>query len=128
MSSLALRRKVEQMERRRTTRRLVEIAVAFRTASATIACEMTNISDNGAQLQMPDPPVEGVTGWLILDGAEIGARVVWSGETSCGIEFEQTIGEFTLKQMVGSNAQEAPTANASRIQAGRKRSGLVSRD
>lgn len=128
MSSLALRRKVAQMERRRSSRLLVEIPVSFRTVSGTRECQMANISDNGAQLEMADPPVEGMAGWLVLDGAEIYSRVIWSGETTCGIEFEKTLGDYTLKQMVGTQNQEAPTANTGRIQAGRKRSGLVSRD
>jgi len=128
MSSLALRRKVAQMERRRSSRLLVEIPVSFRTVTGERACQMANISDNGAQLEMADPPVEGMAGWLVLDGAEIYSRVIWSGETKCGIEFEKTLGDYTLKQMVGTQNQEAPTANTDRIQAGRKRSGLVSRD
>ena len=127
MSSLALRRKVAQMERRRSTRLVVEIPVAFKTVSGSRPCQMANISDHGAKLEMPDPPVEGVSGWLVLDGSEIYSKVIWSGDSACGIEFERTLGDYTLKQIVGAQNREAPTANAGRIQAGRKRSGLVSK-
>ena len=33
----------------------------------------------------------------------------------CGIEFERTLGDYTLKQIVGAQNREAPTANAGRI-------------
>ena len=127
MSSLAIRQKMAQKERRRSSRLMVEIPVGFRTVSGTRECQMANISDNGAKLELYDPPAEGVSGWLVLDGAEIYSRVVWSGETACGIEFERTLGDYTLRQIVGAKNSEAPTANTGRIQAGRKRSGLISR-
>ena len=127
MSSLALHRKVAQMERRRTSRPVVDIPVLFKTISGEQECQMANISDHGAKLEMPDPPVEGVCGFLVLDGEEIYCKVIWSGEGICGIEFEKTLGDYSLKQIVGAQNSEAPTANTGRIPAGRKRSGLVSR-
>lgn len=127
MSSLALRQKAMQMEQRRSSRLVVEIPVGFKTVSGIRECQMANISDHGAKLDLADPPREGVSGWLMLDGSEIYCTVIWSGDRSCGIEFERTLGDQTLMRIAGKQDRQGPAANFGRIQQGRKRSGLVCR-
>lgn len=128
MNNLAFRQNTDQIERRRAIRVTVEIPVGFKTVSGTRACHMANISDSGAKLELADPPAEGVSGWLILTDVEIYCRVIWSGDNACGVEFERSVGGSTLKQIIGPQERGGPVVNTGRIQAGRKRSGLVSRD
>ena len=128
MSSLASRQHAVQSDRRRSSRLVAEIPVGLRTVSGLRECRMANISDNGARLELSDPPAQGVSGWLVLEGTEIYCRIVWSSESACGIEFEHTLGDYTLKQITGTaSGPVGPTANTGKIPAGRKRSGLVSR-
>ncbi|WP_299193478.1 PilZ domain-containing protein [uncultured Erythrobacter sp.] len=128
MSSLAIRQQAVQSERRRSSRLVAEIPVGLRTVSGLRECRMANISDEGAKLELADPPAEGVSGWLVLDGTEIYCKIIWSNESACGIEFERSLGDYTLKQIVGTqDLPTGPAANRGNIQAGRKRSGLVSR-
>lgn len=128
MSSLAMRQHTVQMERRRSGRMLIEIPMSFKTVSGVRDCQMTNISDSGAMLEMANPPVRGVSGWLIMGAEEIYCTVVWTNETSCGIEFERALGSHTLDQIISDKVREiGPAANRSNIQMGRKRSSLVMR-
>ena len=125
MNDLAFRQDAEQIERRKSIRRVVDIPVSFKTVSGTRECYMANISDNGAQLEMQPPPIVGASGWLILDDTEIYCKVIWADQKRCGIEFERSLGQNTLIDIAGPNRRDRPMVNRSRIQAGRKRSGLV---
>jgi hypothetical protein len=128
MNNLAIRQNADQIERRRTIRVMVEIPVGFKTVSGVRECNVANISDNGARLEMLDPPAEGVSGWLILHDAEIYCRVIWADQRGCGVEFERNLGDYTLRQIASGQERDGPIVNKGRIQAGRKRSGLVSSD
>ena len=125
MTDLAIRQDADQIERRKAIRRVVEIPVGFKTVSGTRACHMANISDNGAQLEMENTPIVGASGWLVLDDTEIYCKVIWADDHRCGIEFERSLGQGTLKEITGPQERHRPIVNRSRIQAGRKRSGLV---
>ncbi|QUL38238.1 PilZ domain-containing protein [Erythrobacter sp. JK5] len=128
MSSLALRQQAAEIERRRSGRMLVDIPVGLRTVSGMRECEMTNISDAGAKLELEDPPPEGVSGWLVLGEDEIYCTVVWSSEGTCGVAFEFVLQPGMIAQIAGERAKEiGPAANTSNIRLGRKRSALVSR-
>lgn len=128
MSSLAIRQQVAQIERRRSGRLLIEIPVGFRTVSGLRDCNMANISDSGAMLEMERPPSTGVSGWLVMGEDEIYCTVVWTNEHSCGIEFERSIGPNTLNKIAGEQTRElGPAANRGNIQMGRKRASLVPR-
>lgn len=128
MSSLATRQQTVQIERRRTGRMLIEIPMSFKTVSGLRECQMTNISDTGAMLEMESPPSMGVSGWLVMGADEIYCTVIWAKEGSCGIEFERALASQTLDQIVSDKARETgPAANRSNIQMGRKRSSLVMR-
>lgn len=128
MSSLTKRQQTAQIERRRTGRMLIEVPMSFKTVSGVRECQMTNISDSGAMLEMESPPATGVSGWLVMGDDEIYCTVIWAKEASCGIEFERALGSHTLEQYVSDNTREAgPAANRSNIQMGRKRSSLVMR-
>ncbi len=128
MSSLAMRQQAAQIERRHSGRMLIEIPVGFKTVSGLRECQMANISDSGAMLEMERPPVKGVSGWLILGDDEIYSTVIWTNEKSCGIEFERALGSHTLNEIVSGKTREVgPAANRGNIQMGRKRSSLVMR-
>ena len=128
MSSLAARQQTAQIERRRTGRMLIEIPMSFKTVSGVRECQMTNISDTGAMLEMESPPSMGVSGWLMMGADEIYCTVIWTNEKSCGIEFERSLGSDTLNEIVGDKTRDVgPAANRGNIQMGRKRSSLVVR-
>ena len=128
MSSLASRQQVAQIERRRSGRLLIEIPVGFRTVSGLRECNMANISDSGAMLELSDPPALGVSGWLVMGDDEIYCTVIWANERSCGIEFEKSLGPNTLNLIAGGQTRElGPAANRGNIQMGRKRVSLVPR-
>lgn len=126
MSFLEARQKAAQMERRRTARFTIDIPVILRTISGDRHCHMANISDNGAKLETPEPPPQGVSGWLIMGKQEIYCTVIWANDSACGIEFERAIGEQTLVEIAGDQVKEAgPVAQAMNIPMGRKRSGRL---
>lgn len=130
MSSLAIRQQIAQSERRRSGRMLIAIPVALRTVSGLRECNMSNISDTGAKLEMEKPPVTGISGWLVMGEDEIYCTVVWSNEGTCGVEFERSLGPNRLKQVAGDQIEPqelGPAANRGNIQMGRKRSSLVVR-
>ena len=132
MSSLASSKQViqsakAQTERRRSSRLLVEIPVGFRTVSGLRECSLSNISDVGAMLEVEHPPAQGTSGWLVMGEDEVYCTVVWSSETTCGIEFERGLPTNQIDQIVGGAVRElGPAANRGNIQPGRKRSSLVS--
>lgn len=128
MSSLAMRQQTAQIDRRRTGRMLIEIPVGFKTVSGLRECQMANISDTGAMLELERPPLRGISGWLVIGEDELYCTVVWTNEKSCGIEFERALGSHTLNTIVSGKTREVgPAANRCNIQMGRKRSSLVVR-
>ncbi|MEE4199204.1 PilZ domain-containing protein [Erythrobacter sp.] len=127
MSFLAARNNGVCSDRRRSERFEVALPVIFRTTSGDRRCHLANISDHGAKLETDDPPAKGVSGMLILDHGEFYCTVSWSNGIACGIEFERSIGEAKLTDLVGEKARQGgPAANCSNIQMGRKRGSLVS--
>lgn len=128
MSLFEARMKAAQAERRRSARFTVDIPVILRTVSGDRPCQMSNISDNGAKLELPNPPRQGVSGWLIMGAQELYCTVMWSRERDCGVEFERSLPPASLIEIAGDQARAAgPVANAGNIQMGRKRSGLLVR-
>ena len=127
MSSLAIRKQILKAEKRRVPRFTVEIPVTLRTVGGNRECRMANISDLGAMLELPEPPAEGICAYLIFGDDEIYCRVLWSNETSCGVEFERALGERKLNEIAGDQIDKTgPVANFGNIQMGRKRGRLVS--
>ena len=126
MSFLEARQRLAQMERRRSARFTIDIPVVLRTISGDRTCRMSNISDNGARLDICPPPREGVTGWLVMGTQEIFCKIIWTNDTACGIEFERSLGEDTLVEIAGDQVRDTvPVANTGNIQMGRKRSGRL---
>jgi hypothetical protein len=126
MSSLASRQPAAHAERRRSSRLLVEIPVSLRTVSGVRECALSNISDQGAMLEIEAPPPIGISGWLLMGDEELYCTVIWSKVRTCGIAFENTLGAERIDRVVGDHARElGPAANRSNIRMGRKRSGLV---
>ena len=129
MSNLETRQRVANADRRRTARFVVEVPAFIQTVIGERPCRIANISDSGAMIETDDPPPAGIAARLVLGDGDIFCTVVWSNETGCGVEFEDSIGDHTLKQIATEEIKEAgPIANVGRIQAGRRRSGLVIRD
>lgn len=122
MSLYEARIQAAQRERRRTARFTIDIPASFRTVSGDRQCRMANISDNGAKLDTDNPPREGITGWLLFGELEIFCKVIWTNDSSCGVEFERAITERTLIDIAGEQAQpRGPVASTGNIQMGRKR-------
>jgi len=127
MSFLETRQRVVGADQRRSGRFVVAIPATFRSASGDRSCKIANISENGAKLETPTPPVKGVCGMLTLGLREVYCTVIWANETGCGVEFERALSEVDLAELAGEQiSRNGPVANAGRIQMGRKRSGLVS--
>lgn len=128
MSNLANRQQAAQIERRRSGRLLIEIPVGFRTVSGLRQCNMANISDTGAMLEMDRPPVVGISGWLVMGEEELYCTIVWTNERSCGVEFERALGSQALDKIAGKQTRESgPAANRGRIPMGRKRTPFIRR-
>ncbi|EAQ27584.1 malate synthase [Erythrobacter sp. NAP1] len=128
MNSLANNQQVVEIERRRTSRTLVDVPIGLRTVSGVRECRITNISDAGAKLELENPPPEGVTGWLVMGEDEVYCTIAWSSEGTCGVEFEFVLRPGMMTRLAGERAKEVgPAADRGNIQMGRKRSALVSR-
>ncbi|MEM7780639.1 MAG: PilZ domain-containing protein [Pseudomonadota bacterium] len=97
-----------QIERRSTTRMLVEIQVTLATDKDLHVCHMTNISDEGAMLETPSPPVSGTRARLVMGDDVVQCEVVWRRQQMCGVKFHQTLGTT----MLGSITRETGNAQA----------------
>lgn len=128
MNSLANNQQAVEIERRRTSRTLVDVPIGLRTVSGVRECRITNISDAGAKLELENPPPEGVTGWLVMGEDEVYCTIAWSSEGTCGVEFEFVLRPGMMARIAGERRKDVgPAADRGNIQMGRKRSALVSR-
>ena len=126
MSLLEMRRKIAQHDQRRSARFIIDIPVVLRTISGNRECRMANISDNGAKLELVDPPREGVSALLVMGAQEIYCTVIWVKDDACGVEFERSMSDDALYAIAGDQVNKAlPVANAGNIPMGRKRAGLI---
>jgi len=129
MSSLDYRQQVAQSDRRSNARFTTEIPIKLRTVLGNREGRISNISDRGAMIETASPPPERIAACLVLGDEEIFCTVVWSGETSCGVEFDRPLGDAMLNDIAGEEiVRRGPAANVGKIQPGRKRGRLVSRD
>lgn len=131
MSSLALRQQLAQSDRRRNARFSTEIPVVLQTVLGQGEGRISNISGEGAMVELTSPPPANIAACLVLADDELFCTVVWSEETACGVKFDRPIGEAKLAQIAGEELQQrerGPVANVGNIQPGRKRGRLVSGD
>ena len=135
-----------QIERRRATRLLIEIPVMLECAGIVHTCHMTNISDTGARLETPTPPVQNSPAFLVMGEERIACQIVWVRQQSCGIHFDHNLGQTRLDIITSASPTVTPEADplctpapstnhtpASQNAApfarfGRKRAGLIARE
>jgi hypothetical protein len=79
----------EMMVGRRSAPRLaVEFPARFQVGETVIAVLVSDISETGARLEMDAPPPRGAQGILLWEDVSCTCRVVWSGPSVFGVQFE----------------------------------------
>ena len=119
-----------QIERRRSTRMLIEIPVTLATASDLHKCHMTNISDAGAMLETPAPPNPGTPARLVMGDDVVQCQVVWARQQMCGIKFDHSLGADKLGSITSETGKAQSKAGGTapsngHSPYGRKRASLV---
>lgn len=59
-------------------------------------CLVLDLSQTGAQLELPDPPRAGADAILYWNGFELFGTVRWAGERQCGVSFDDTLAHDTV--------------------------------
>ena len=113
-------------ERRRSERYPIDRAASFRTISGVRQGRLENISEDGAKLVIAQPPKEGISGMLGIDGQEYFCAVIWVNTDACGLEFERSLPLKTILDLTGAEDNSgAHIARTGNIPLGRKRSGRL---
>lgn len=115
-----------QADRRNTARFVAKCDAIFRTVSGDRRGTMENVSELGARFATKRPPVQGVTGLLLVGSIEIFCKVAWANADACGLVFDHPISLDALAQISGELPHvNGPVARAGNIPLGRKRSGRL---
>jgi hypothetical protein len=117
----------EPSERRTSIRSRVSCPVQVQLPSGQrIGC-MIDLSEQGARVQMDNPPRAGssvVLEWLCYDGI---CKVIWATEDMCGLQFERAIPSTRVLEVMQYREEfSGPIAEVGNIPLGQKRSRLGS--
>ena len=114
---------VAQPERRAARRYAVDCPARLKMLGGDRLGRLSDLSEAGARLDTPNPPVEGVSGLLEWGGHEHFCKVVWVNDNSCGLVFERPIPLAIVEQASQTvDAPSGPVANFGKIPLGQKRS------
>ncbi|MEZ5679700.1 MAG: PilZ domain-containing protein [Erythrobacter sp.] len=114
---------VAQPERRAARRYAVDCPARLKMLGGDRMGRLSDLSEAGARLDTPNPPVEGVSGLLEWCGHEHFCKVVWVNDNSCGLIFERPIPLAIVEETSQTvDAPSGPVANFGNIPLGQKRS------
>ncbi len=85
--------------RRKHERKPIEITGKLVTLTERQSGFLLNISVNGAQILMDEPPALGTEIFLILGIGDVHGKVAWRTDTECGIEFYSDVHPFDIQKM-----------------------------
>ena len=112
-------------ERRTSTRTRVSCPVQLQLPSGQrIGC-MWDLSEQGARVQMDNPPRAGASvllEWLCHDAL---CKVIWATDDMCGLQFDKPIPPTRVLEVMQHREEfSGPVAEVSNIPLGQKRSRL----
>jgi hypothetical protein len=113
----------EPAERRTTIRSRVSCPVQLQLPSGQrIGC-MSDLSEQGARVQLDNPPRTGasvVLEWMCYDAI---CKVIWATEDMCGLQFEKPIASTRVLEVMQYREEfSGPIAEVGNIPLGQKRS------
>jgi len=116
-------------ERRTSVRSRVNCPVQLRLPSGHRVGCMSDLSEQGARVQVDNPPRAGasvVLEWLCYDAI---CKVIWATEDMCGLQFERAIAPTRVLEVMQYREEfSGPIAEVSNIPLGRKRARLGGQD
>lgn len=114
---------VAQQERRAVRRYAVDCPARLKMLGGDRVGRLSDLSEAGARLDTPNPPIEGVSGLLEWADQEHFCKVVWANDNSCGLVFERPVSIAIVEQASQTvDAPSGPVANFGNIPLGQKRS------
>lgn len=114
---------IAQPERRASRRYAVDCPARLKMLGGDRIGRLSDLSEAGARLDTPNPPIEGVSGLLEWADQEHFCKVVWVNDNSCGLIFERPISLSVVEQASQTvEAPSGPVANFGNIPLGQKRS------
>lgn len=129
MSLFGARKQVLQDDRRRNARFTVDCPATVQTVGGQHSGRITNISEDGARLEMETVPAKGIACLLNFADVEAFCRIVWTSTHCCGVEFDRPLRHSAIAGLFQVDcSNNAPIARTDNIRAGRRRSGLVPRE
>ena len=119
------------LERRTVNRARTDCFARLQTPGGDWHGRLWDLSEEGARVQVANPPAKGVTCLIRWLGNEIFGRVVWSADDMCGLLFDRPIDHSVVLATLGEPEPEVevpagPTAEVGNIPIGRRRGGLRS--
>ena len=117
----------DEAERRVARRHAVDCPASLRLLGGEKPGRLSNLSVDGARLELDDPPAVGISGLLAWNEQEQWCKIVWSRDGSCGVVFERSIPQAVIDATVGAaSIENGPVADFNRIPLGQKRSRRAS--
>ena len=113
-----------RLDRRVKPRLRVDCEARMLMTSGDRPGRLVNLSEDGAEIEMDNPPARGISALLLWDSHEYYGKVVWVKDTSCSFTFERPISSVVVLDTVAQDREErlsGPVANPGNIPLGRKR-------
>ena len=113
-----------RMDRRAKPRLRVDCEARLLMASGDWPGMLVNLSEDGAQLEMANPPRQGLSALLNWGEHEYYGKIAWVKGMSFGFTFERPISSVVVLDTVAQDREEEPSgpvANPGNIPLGRKR-------
>jgi hypothetical protein len=114
-------------ERRSGGRARTDCAARLQTPGGDWQGRLWDLSEEGARVQVANPPTQGVMCLISWHNHEMFCRVVWSDADMCGVMFERPIFRSVVLATLGEPEPETPSgppASVQNIPAGRRRGHL----
>jgi hypothetical protein len=115
------------MERRAAGRAHTDCPARLQTPGGDWHGRLWDLSEEGARVQVSNPPAQGVMCLISWQANELFCRIVWTADDMCGVLFERPISRAVVQQTLGEPEPEIPSgpaASVGNIPIGRRRGHL----